>query len=609
MAERAEANGTGLPLPRTQEIAASSGWLVAMRWLAGAFVVVATWLVRRALLPEFASGPMYLVAVAILVANAAFWGWHRRLQRGGGGDLVREYRRLTHVQLGLDWAAMVALIHLTGGVESPLVFLFVVHIVVASLVFERWIAGVYALSAVALTAGLGLAEASGLIAHRHVPGLLPGEVYAEPAYEIVTLAALAAVSAISWAVTSSVAARVRRREDQLATLYGVVRAINSTLELPQVLNRLVRATVEAMGAQGASIGLLDTTGSQVELAASYGLSEAYLNKGPVLVSQSPAHQKALIGGVPALIQNEKDRARLQYPAAAEAENIRSMLFVPLRGKGQALGVVRAYSSREEAFGPDDVRFLEAIAAQGAIAMENAMAYQAMCRMDEQKSKFTRTVTHELRAPVSGAQTLVSLIIDGYAGPLEEKQAGFLLRLRRRLETLQMLIDDLLSLAAGRTGLTAEEFTQVVVGDVVAKVVAQVEPQAEGKHQTLEFEPGAEPLAVEATVQGLGRVFSNLVGNAVKYTPEGGRVSVSVQRLAHQAVVRVADSGIGIPAQSLPRLFTEFFRAPNAMAVETGTGLGLVIVRELVERFRGRVAVESQEGVGSTFTVFLPLAGH
>ena len=80
-------------------------------------------------------------------------------------------------------------------------------------------------------------------------------------------------------------------------------------------------------------------------------------------------------------------------------------------------------------------------------------------------------------------------------------------------------------------------------------------------------------------------------------------------MGQQVVVRVSDTGIGIPAQSRRRLFTEFFRAPNAMAVETGTGLGLVIVKELVERFRGRVVVESQEGAGSTFTVFLPLAGH
>jgi signal transduction histidine kinase len=572
-------------------------------------VVVGVWVVRRTLLPGLEAAGLYAMGALIVAANAVFWAWQRRLR--GGGAARSDYQRLTHVQLGFDWVAMVVLIHLTGGVESPLLFMFVFHIVVASSVFARWSALGYTLAAIGLSAGLAVAEATGLLGHRHMQGFLPGEPNGKVAFGVVILATFGVVSLMTWAVTSSVAARVRRREDQLATLVAGVQAINSTLELREVLERLVQATVEAMGVQGASIGLLDTTGTQVELAASYGLSEVYLNKGPVLVSQSPAHQQALIAGVPAIIQSEEERARLQYPAAAEAENIRSMVFVPLRGKGQPLGVVRAYSSRERAFGAEEVRFLEAIAAQGAVAIENAMAYQALRRLDEQKSKFTRTVTHELRAPVSGAQTLVSLIIEGYAGPLEPKQAGFLERLRRRLETLQQLIDDLMSLAAGRTGLGVEDVGRVGLLEVLEKAVGQVEAQAEGKHQTLVLErgEGADGLVVEATAQGLGRIFSNLVGNAVKYTPDGGRVAVRVERVGPQVAVRVADTGIGIPAQAQGRLFTEFFRAPNAMALETGTGLGLVIVKELVERFRGRVVVESREGAGSTFTVFLPIVDN
>ena len=173
MAEGPEDSTIGLPLPRAQEVAASSRWLVAMRWLAGGGVVVATWVVHRTLLPRFDPDLMYAVGVVILASNVVFWGWQGRLRRGGVGP-VWGYRRLTHLQLGLDWAAMVVLIHLTGGVESPLVFLFVFHIVVASLVFERWIACAYTVSAVGLTAGLTLAETWGLVGHRHVIGFLPG---------------------------------------------------------------------------------------------------------------------------------------------------------------------------------------------------------------------------------------------------------------------------------------------------------------------------------------------------------------------------------------------------------------------------------------------------
>ena len=152
-----------------------------MRWLAGAGVAVATWLLRRTLLPEFDAAPMYFAAALILAANTLFWAWQRRLRRGGV-EGPAEYRRLTHVQLGFDWVAMVVLIHLTGGVESPLVFVFVFHIVVASLVFERSRALGYAASAVALTAGLAAAETWKWWRTGTWPGSCPG-VYARPAYE------------------------------------------------------------------------------------------------------------------------------------------------------------------------------------------------------------------------------------------------------------------------------------------------------------------------------------------------------------------------------------------------------------------------------------------
>ncbi|HUK13105.1 MAG TPA: HAMP domain-containing sensor histidine kinase [Thermoanaerobaculaceae bacterium] len=603
-------NALGLPLMRTHEVLASGRWLLTVRWLAGGGVLAATWLAHRLLLPRLDTSPLYAVGATILLYNAVLWGWLGRMP----GDPVARlatYRRLTHLQVGLDWLATLALIHFSGGVESPLVFAFVFHIVVVSLLFERNTALAYAAAGLLLSSGLVLFEAAGLVGHRHVAGLMPGESFADPAFIVAILATFALINAVTAFLATSIAEHVRRREDQLAALYAGMQAINSTLEFRDVLDGLVRATVEVMGVQGASIGLLDSTGTKIESAASHGLSEAYLNKGPVLVSLSPVHDHVLSSGETATIQSDEDRARLQYPAAAEAENIRSMLFVPLKGKDRTFGVVRAYSSRADAFGPDDARFLEAIAAQGAIAIENAMSYQALRQLDLEKSRFTRMVTHELRAPIHGAQSLLSLVLDGYAGTLDPKQAGFLSRLKRRLQTLQLLIDDLLDHAAGRSGLDVEEVASLPLLEVLREVVAQHEQQALQKRLDVRLEPAAEApgFLVRATPQGLARIFSNLVGNAVKYTPDGGSVRVSLQRLDDTASVRVADTGIGIPAQSMQQLFTEFYRAPNAKSAAIGTGLGLVIVKELVERFGGRVSVESQEGAGTTFTVLLPLAAE
>jgi two-component system phosphate regulon sensor histidine kinase PhoR len=270
-------------------------------------------------------------------------------------------------------------------------------------------------------------------------------------------------------------------------------------------------------------------------------------------------------------------------------------------------VVRAYSHRPNRFAEDDARFLSAMAAQGAIAIDNAMAYQALKKLDLDKSQFVRAVTHELRSPVTGAQSLLRGVIKGYAGEMTDRQRDIMGRLNRRLDKLEALINDLLDLAAGRSDLKVQECKPLPLMETLERVVSHVEMRADEKDQTLLIQrPDGSPI-VSATEEGLDRIFTNLVGNAVKYTLEGGTVSVTVWEQDRQVAVEVKDTGIGIPAGSLPKLFAEFYRAPNAKAFETGTGLGLVIVKELVESFSGRISVESQEGKGTTFTVRLPLA--
>jgi signal transduction histidine kinase len=599
-----------LPLAITHYVVTSGRWLLHMRTLAGLGVLLATWLATGVLGVGLPTRQLYLTGAAILGYNGALWMWLGR-PRANGSLADLKHRLGTHLQMALDWLTMAVLIMLTGGVESPIIFFFAFHIIIASLLFPRAIAAAYAGGAVVLVTALVWLEAVGVIPHQHVHGFLPGEAAAIPAFVIGVLGTFALMSVVTFYLTSSIAEQIRRREGQIATLYQGAQAITSTLELNEVLDRLVEATVTAMGVQGASIGLVDTTGTRIDPAASFGLSEAYLNKGPLMLDGNFVQTQVLASGEPTIIQTDEDRRRLQYPAAVAAEGIRSILYVRLPGKSRPLGLMRAYSSRSEAFGPDDVHFLTAIAAQGAAAIENAIAYQTLLQLDADKSRFVRMVTHELRSPVNGAQSLLSLILEGYSGDLTVQQREIMVRLRRRMQTLQSLINDLLNLAAGRSGLVASELKPVPLLEVLRHVVAQAEPQALEKHQTLALkapEDGAG-VSVAATPEWLDRIFSNLVGNAVKYTRDGGAVVVTVHVDDGHVAVEVADTGIGVPAKSLPRLFTEFYRAPNAKAFETGTGLGLVIVRELVEKLGGRIGVESQEGEGSTFTVRLPLAAQ
>ena len=261
------------------------------------------------------------------------------------------------------------------------------------------------------------------------------------------------------------------------------------------------------------------------------------------------------------------------------------------------------------FTDDDATFLSAIASQGSIAIENALAYQELGQLDQIKSRFVRTVTHELRSPVSVVQSLLRTMLAGYVGTMPDTQRDVVERALRRAGFLQTLIDDLLDLASGKAELAATaERVPVYLSDAVERVVRRFDIPAQEKQVQLEWqcECGDGPITIMATNQDVDRVLNNLVSNAVKYTPSGGRVSVHLRRAQDEACLEVSDTGIGIPEESLPHLFEEFYRAPNAKAQEReGTGLGLAITKDLVTRYGGRVTVHRKVGQGTTFSVTWP----
>lgn len=399
---------------------------------------------------------------------------------------------------------------------------------------------------------------------------------------------------------------LERAYHRLETLYEIGRATSSTLNLEQVLQMVVRRTAEALDAKGCSIRLLDESGQVLRIAAAWGLSEAYLQKGPVEVRRSAIDQEALQGRPVVVLEAPLD-PRFQYPEEIEREGICSVLCCPLLVRGQAIGVIRVYSAACYRYGQEEADFLMTIASEVAVAIANAIAYRKLEEIDRAKSQFVLTVTHELRAPVATVQSLLRVISGGYAGQVSSKQKELIERAERRILFLQQLIDDLLDLAAGKTEHIAEAPHPLVLNPLVTKVVAQLRPMAEEKSQDIRVYVPHEPLSVLATEDGIERILVNLVDNAIKYTPAGGRIEVTLERHAQEAALIVSDTGIGIPEEALPHLFEEFFRAENAKAIEReGTGLGLSIVKSLVERYGGHISVTSRLGQGSTFTLYLPL---
>jgi signal transduction histidine kinase len=609
-------------------LVASLGWLITIRWIAGVGVLAATWFTDNILGLQLAALPLYAIGISILAYNVFFYWVLTRLRRESPMPLSGA-NLLANLQIAADWLAMTLLIHLSGGVESPAILYFFLHITLASILLSTRVTYLYAALATFLVGGTVALEYVGLLPHVSVMGFLPAPLYQNPTYVGGVLSFFVSTMFVIAYLATGITSRLCKREAEivelgqslerayarLQTLYEGARAVSSTLNLQQVLDRLVQDTTKAMGIRACSIRLLDETGTQLRVAAVHGLSEAYVKKGNLELERNPLAREAL-GGKVVVVRDLEKESGLQFPAEALTEGIRSTLTMALPGKNESLGIIRAYSDEVDRFSDDDAAFLTAIAGQGSIAIENALAYQALAKLDQMKSSFVRTVTHELRSPVSVVRSLLRTMLAGYAGALTDPQRDIVERAQRRADFLQTLVDDLLDLASGKSEMVATpEHAPVLLNKTVERVIRRFEIPAKEKQIDLEWqcEGDALPVTISAVNEDVDRILNNLMSNAIKYTPSGGHVSVHLHRVGSLgaggsvACLEVSDTGIGIPKESIPHLFEEFYRAPNAKAQEKeGTGLGLVITKDLVTRYGGHIAVQSKLGEGTTFTVMWPI---
>jgi signal transduction histidine kinase len=429
------------------------------------------------------------------------------------------------------------------------------------------------------------------------------------------------VSAILFSIylATSIARRLVRRTRELAelkqnleaayqkmrTLYETSRAVSSTLNLPQVLATIVRQATEVMGVKASSIRLLDEERRFLEISAAHGLSDAYLTKGQVDPQRGEMDRLALQGKPVALLDATLD-PRFQYPDEARKEGIRSVLSVPMMVHDRAIGVLRVYTGEIREFTAEETEFLMALASQGAAAIQNARAYRQLQELEEAKSRFVFAVTHELKAPVAAVQSQFAVLRGGFAGQLTEKQQTLIERAALRMDRLQALLRDLLALGSLKDRLPQHPRADLNLAELVRQVAEIHQPEAEAQGVTLTLELPEAPVTFRTTDEDVHRLAGNLIENAVKYTPPGGQVAVRLRAEASQILLSVADTGIGISPEAMPHIFEEFYRAANVKELGTeGTGLGLSLVKRIVELYRGEVRLDSELGKGTTFTVTLP----
>lgn len=238
------------------------------------------------------------------------------------------------------------------------------------------------------------------------------------------------------------------------------------------------------------------------------------------------------------------------------------------------------------------------------AAELARAKDEMERLDEFKTVYTTMVAHELRAPVTALQSFLLSMLKGYVP--EDQQKEILARAVDRVHELLDLVNDLLNLAAVREELAASKHALIHLVEMLHKVLPLFKVQAEEKGIELEINVQGNP-EVRANEDQMVQVWTNLISNAIKYTPEHGRVSVSLEERDGWAIGQVKDTGIGIAPEHQEKIFSDFYRTPEAKEFSRlGTGLGLTLVKKVIEAHAGTIGFESESGKGTAFRFRLPI---
>ena len=409
----------------------------------------------------------------------------------------------------------------------------------------------------------------------------------------------------------------QKRAAELEAVAQVTSAASTTLESDKLLQAVVNLTKEAFGLYHTHIYLLDEETQTLTLAAGAGeVGQQMVAQGWKIPLAFETSLVAKAARTRAGVTVNDVRTAPDFLPNPWLPNTRSELAVPMIVGDTVLGVFDVQSEQVGRFTESDVRIQTTLAAQVAIALQNARLFAEQAEtaehlrdIDKLKSAFLANMSHELRTPLNSIIGFTDVILEGLDGPLTQRQAHDLQLVHNNGLHLLNLITDILDMAkieAGKLNLSLEPFN---LYDVLREVIDTTSPLARNKHVQVQIDITEPRLDVEADRLRIRQVLINLINNAIKFSESGGVITVRGLRANGRLSVSVSDTGIGVPADHLEGIFKEFHQIDTSTTRRVGgTGLGLPISRHLIELHGGRLWAESDgvRGKGSTFTFEVPV---
>lgn len=414
-----------------------------------------------------------------------------------------------------------------------------------------------------------------------------------------TLLIFLLLAGISFAVKLNV--RMRQTNEELKTINRIGSLINATLDLSQLFRILARESRRVIQWDGFFIALVEKGTDQVQLIFMTGsgdeITQRTIRRGAGLTG------KALETGETIFYERQERESIADEEPMSGQKKARSIVVTPMKFNEEIIGALSVQSLQRDVYGRSELRLLQTVAAQAAIAVRNAQLFQSEQTAKNERDEFLSLVTHEIKNPLTSIRGYADIAEVAIGSNDSEQTLDALRVIREESKRILRLAEDLLDASRAAAGKFSVKFETMDVVRIVRDIVTRYEATSQ---RPFRIDAPADAPHVHGDPVRLAQVIENLVSNAVKYSPVGTPIHVSVYALGSILKVDVTDFGPGIAPEKLPLIFERFYRVEEAGTEVKGTGLGLYITREIVRMHGGTIEAQSVLEKGTTFSVQLPL---